>query len=80
MEQIFGALTLGCILWATPSHAAPSGTVLCYVLANQPTANSPYTPDSRSSYNANAICRSHLPSSHFPAYSIDSSSRFLQNV
>jgi hypothetical protein len=62
MKQMFCLLALGSILWAIPSLAAPSP--LCYLLANNATApfNTPYTPDSRSAFNASggAISVTHV--------------------
>jgi hypothetical protein len=54
MKRTLCLLALGFVFCATPSLAAPSGTVLCYLLANNATAtiNTPYTPDSRSALNA----------------------------
>jgi hypothetical protein len=54
MKRILCLLALGFALCATPSLAAPSGSVLCYLLANNATAplNTPYTPDSRSAFSA----------------------------
>src|SRR5262245_38150481 len=56
MKKIFGTLTLGCLLWATPSHADPGrrAAVMCYVWANDDThgLNTPYEPTAAYSYNA----------------------------
>jgi hypothetical protein len=54
MKQIIWSLALGFVLWASPSFAGPTGAVLCYALANNAAAplNMPYTPDSRSAFNA----------------------------
>jgi hypothetical protein len=56
MKHIFGTLTLGCLLWATPSHADPGRgtTTLCYLWANEasPALNTPYEPSSTYSFNA----------------------------
>jgi hypothetical protein len=55
MKRILCLLALGFVFYATPSFAAPTGAVLCYLLANNAGAalNTPYTPDSRSAFNAN---------------------------
>jgi hypothetical protein len=54
MTRLFAWLALGFVIWSTPSLAAPTGAVMCYVVANdaQHALNMPYTPDSRTAYNA----------------------------
>jgi hypothetical protein len=54
MTRLFTLIALGFASLATPSLAAPTGTTMCYVLANdaQHAINMAYTPDSRTAYNA----------------------------
>jgi hypothetical protein len=54
MKRTLCLLALGFVFCTTPSLAAPSGAVVCYLLADNATApaNTPYTPDSRSAFNA----------------------------
>ncbi len=54
MTRLFALMALGFVVLSTPSLAAPTGAALCYVLANdaQHAVNMPYTPDSRTAYNA----------------------------
>jgi hypothetical protein len=51
-----GVLALGCMAWATPSHAdaGRGAATLCYLWADQPSPalNEPYTPDPVYSFNA----------------------------
>lgn len=56
MKRAFCIFALCCVtwfMWAVPSLAAPSGTTLCYALANNATAphNTPYTAAPNTSYN-----------------------------
>jgi hypothetical protein len=56
MKRILCGLTLGCLLWATPSLAEPSrgAAILCYLWANDAShaLNMPYTPSTTYSFNA----------------------------
>jgi hypothetical protein len=56
MKRILCGLTLGCLLWATPSLAEPSrgAATLCYLWANDAShaLNMPYTPSTTYSFNA----------------------------
>jgi hypothetical protein len=54
MTRLFALIALGFAAFATPSLAAPTGAVMCYVVANdaQHALNMAYTPDSRTAYNA----------------------------
>jgi hypothetical protein len=56
MNLTSGALALGCMVWATPSHAdaGRGAATLCYLWADQPSPplNAPYRPDPVYSFNA----------------------------
>jgi hypothetical protein len=56
MKPIYAVLPLGCLLWASPSHADPGrgANALCYLWANQasPALNQPYEPSPAYSFNA----------------------------